>query len=268
MKTMLGLMVLLLFLGCAATTDNTFNSTLWIQTASEYKAHALQTYRAARSNIQEAINDKQWTAALEQSDDYSDLPPAVILDVDETVLDNSVYQANLIKNSEVFTPANWDYWVSLKRASSVAGAVDFINEIQRLGVHVFFVTNRECRKRMSGKAACPQETETIENLKKVGIEVAHNDNVLLKYEIKDWSSEKKTRRAFIAERYRIIMLFGDDLGDFLPHVKYKITPTERDELVYKHRQKWGKMWFVLSNPIYGSWDRVLEEPKDQYLKGY
>ena len=70
MKTMLGLMVLL-FMGCAATTDNTFNSTLWIQTASEYKAHALQTYHAARSHVQEAINDKQWTAALEQSVDYS-----------------------------------------------------------------------------------------------------------------------------------------------------------------------------------------------------
>jgi acid phosphatase len=64
------------------------------------------------------------------------------------------------------------------------------------------------------------------------------------------------------------MLFGDDLGDFLPDVKYKITPAERDELVYKHRQKWGKMWFVLSNPIYGSWERVLPEPKDQYLNTY
>ena len=267
MRTVLGLMVLL-FMGCVATTDNTFNSTLWIQTSSEYKAHALQTYGAARSHIQEAINDKQWTGALEQSGDYSDLPPAVILDVDETVLDNSDYQANLIKNNTVFTPANWDHWVGLKRASAVPGAVDFINELQRQGVRVFFVTNRECKKRENNEQTCPQETETIENLKKVGIEVANSENVYLKYEMKHWSSEKKTRREYIAERYRIIMLFGDDLGDFLPHVKYKITPSERDELVYKHHQKWGKVWFVLSNPIYGSWDRVLQEPKAQYLRTY
>ena len=268
MQTILGFVVLLLFMGCAATTDNTFNSTLWIQTAAEYKAHALQTYHAARSHVLESINDKQWTAAMEQSGDYSDLPPAVILDVDETVLDNSDYQANLIKNNAVFTPANWDHWVGLKRASAVPGAVDFINAIQKQGVHVFFVTNRECRKRGTSEPSCPQEDDTIENLRKVGIEVANTGNVFLKYEMKNWSSEKKTRREFIAERYRIIMLFGDDLGDFLPDVKYKITPAERDELVYKHRQKWGKMWFVLSNPIYGSWERVLPEPKDQYLNTY
>jgi len=83
-----------------------------------------------------------------------------------------------------------------------------------------------------------------------------------------WTSEKKSRREYIAERYRIVMLFGDDLGDFLPGVKNNITPQERDRLVREHKNNWGRMWFMLSNPTYGSWLNVLGDPKSRYIRSY
>ncbi|MDL1959352.1 MAG: acid phosphatase, partial [Deltaproteobacteria bacterium] len=128
--------------------------------------------------------------------------------------------------------------------------------------------NRECKKRENSELPCPQENDTIENLKRVGIKIVNPDNVLLKHEVRNWGSEKKNRRELISKRYRIIMLFGDDLGDFLPNVKSNITPYERDELVNAHNKKWGKMWFILSNPTYGSWNKILQEPKNQYLRTY
>jgi 5'-nucleotidase (lipoprotein e(P4) family) len=260
--------VMLLLVGCATTANNNFNSTLWIQTASEYKADSLQTYRSASSNVWDAINDKEWTAALEQSGDYSTLPVAIILDIDGTVLDNSNYQANLLKDNSEYDPITWDHWISLRQAIAVPGAVDFINEVQKQGVCIVYITNRECKKREDSELPCPQEDDTIENLKRVGIKIVNPDNVLLKHEVRNWDSEKKNRRELISKRYRIIMLFGDDLSDFLPNVESNITLYERDELVNVHNKKWGKMWFILSNPIYGSWNKVLQEPKNQYLRTY
>lgn len=64
------------------------------------------------------------------------------------------------------------------------------------------------------------------------------------------------------------MLFGDDLGDFLPGVKNNITPQERDRLVREHKNNWGRMWFMLSNPTYGSWLNVLGDPKSRYIRSY
>ena len=64
------------------------------------------------------------------------------------------------------------------------------------------------------------------------------------------------------------MIFGDDLGDFLPHVKKNITHEKRAGIVKKLAAKWGKLWFVLANPAYGSWERVLQEPVKRNLIDY
>ncbi len=63
------------------------------------------------------------------------------------------------------------------------------------------------------------------------------------------------------------MSVGDDLGDFLPHVKTNITPVERIRLVTEHADKWGTAWFILPNPQYGSWLSILNKPRSQYLQG-
>jgi len=260
----------MLLSGCAAinTQSNNFNSTLWVQTASEYKANSLQAYNSAIQNIQKAIHDPSWTAAIEQKNYVSSLPLAVICDIDETVLDTSKYQAQLVTEGSDFNPESWDKWLATRNAPAIPGAVQFINTMHDLGVEVFYISNRECRKREGNESACPQEQDAIDNLIKVGIIDAKPENILLKNERPGWTSEKKTRREFVASKYRILMVFGDDLGDFLPDVKKNITPVQRDRLVHKYENNWGKKWYILSNPMYGSWLRILEEPKSKYLEGY
>jgi acid phosphatase len=91
---------------------------------------------------------------------------------------------------------------------------------------------------------------------------------MLKGEQEGWTSEKKSRREEVAKKYRIVMLFGDDLGDFLADVKTNITPQDRDRLVSENKVNWGRKWFMLPNPTYGSWLDILKEPKSQYIMKY
>ena len=231
---------------------NNFNSALWVQSASEYKANSVQAYNIATRNLGSAIALNRISASLEQTHGFENLPTAVVLDVDETVLDNSQYQVKLIKTQSGFTNEGWDEWVGLKSATAIPGAVDFIRSARNKGVKVIFITNRSCDKRPDSSLLCPQKIDTIDNLASVGIADVSPEDILLKKERTDWGSEKNSRRAIIAEKYRIIMLFGDDLGDFLPHVKKNITPQQRDQLVSDNKEKWGVQWYMLANPAYGS----------------
>ncbi|MEO0367391.1 MAG: HAD family acid phosphatase [Pseudomonadota bacterium] len=264
-----------LFTGCTTSDHapdsiihNNFNSTLWIQTASEYKANSIQAFNSAAAHLEQAKEDSSWTAMLEQEDDFSTLPAAVILDIDETVLDNSPYEAHGILEGSEFTEPSWDKWVAIKSAAAVPGAVEFINKAIALDIEVVYVTNRECMLREGSADTCPQEQDTIDNLAKVGIKNTAKTHIFLKSEKPAWTSEKESRRQEIAKQYRVIMLLGDDLGDFLPGVKNNTTPQERDLLVNQYQDHWGTKWFSLANPTYGSWRNVLEEPKSQYLRGY
>ncbi len=246
--------------------DN-LNSTLWYQTSAEFRANSLQTYRQAEFMLPTLLADKKATALPNQQTNYAELPPAIIVDIDETILDNSPAAAHEIKFEHGFDAKNWDRWVSLKQAKSVPGAVKFVNLAQQQGVKVLFISNRECKAR-DKKSSCPQKDDTIANLKLVGISQVDNNQVWLKSEQADWSSEKESRRILASTQYRVIMLMGDDFGDFLPNVKKNITPQQRLALVDKFDAYWGTRWFMLTNPTYGSWETILEKPKTKYLETY
>lgn len=267
MKHIIFFSVLFFSVSCSQKLNPDFNSVLWVQTAAEYQASCNQTYNNALLNIEAALGDNRWSAAIEQTSDFYELPPAVIFDIDETVLDNSLYQAQLALEDSEYQLSSWDQWVQMQKAEDIAGAVDFIHYIQEQGIEILFITNRECRKRDSSSLPCPQESDTIENLKALGISGITENNILLKNEFTDWGSEKKSRREYISEKYRIIMLFGDSLGDFIPHVKKDITPEKRKEIASIYKENWGTKWFIISNPMYGSWQRILKSPKHQYLQG-
>src|ERR1051326_4687767 len=73
--------------------NDNLNATLWTQRSVEFKGNAMTVYALGKVRLDEALADKKWTAApVEQKGDYQNLPPAVVLDLDETVLDNSAYQ--------------------------------------------------------------------------------------------------------------------------------------------------------------------------------
>lgn len=231
--------------GAMAVVD----AVLWMQTSAEYEAMSRQTYAAATRLLSDALADTSWTAALEQGPGAGDLPPAVILDVDETVLDNSPYAARLIQRDASFTEESWAVWVNEARAQPVAGALQFVRSAREAGIEVFYVTNR-----LAGL-----EDATRRNLDAMGFPPGDAEDVyLLKNEREGWGSDKTSRRAWVAERYRVLMLGGDDLNDFTPGAR-GTSVEARAELVERHADMWGSRWFVFANPTYGSWVSPLLE---------
>jgi acid phosphatase len=264
----LGGLILMMAFACTPAHNN-MNSTLWMQSSPEYQALTQTIYKAASDHLDTALTDTRWTAALEQKGPFEHLPPAVILDIDGTVLDNSPYQGQLIADRATFNPDNWDDWIGHAQANPVQGAAGFIREAQRRGVAVIFITNRTCKARSDQGTTCPQEQDTLINLKRAGFaEETSPDEILLRNEMAGWSSEKQSRRRHVAASYRVLMLFGDDLGDFIPNVKTGIGPDERLGLARQHQGRWGTQWFMLPNPTYGSWLSILPAPHHKLVKGW
>ena len=229
----------------------TLFATLWQQTSAEYRAAALQAYDEASEVLPVALADSSWTAAVEQEgDDFSTLPPAVVLDVDETVLDNSPQQARTILAGGSFDPEAWGAWVDEARAPVVPGAREFLALADTLGVAVFYVTNRDQ----------PLEEATRRNLAAEGLPLDPDvDTVLSRGEREGWGSDKTSRREAIAERYRIVLLVGDDFNDF---VSARLPREERDRLLERYRDRWGDRWIMIPNAVYGSWEAALYEEAD------
>lgn len=253
-------------LAAQPTAHHNFNSVLWYQTSAEFRANSIQTYRQATELLEKAKNDQQWTAWPQSN--AQQLPPAIIVDVDETILDNSPAAAQDVLTNATFSTDSWDRWVSLAKADAVPGAVAFVNAAEAMGIKVLYITNRECAKRASAASNCPQKDDTFNNLKAVGIVQLSPEQIWLKAEQADWSSEKESRRQLAMKNYRVIMSVGDDFGDFLPNVKKNITPAQRAALVDQYQAHWGTKFFMLTNPTYGSWDTILNQPKQQYLRGF
>lgn len=228
---------------------NDLNSVLWVQTAAEYRALCEQTFAAATAALKLALADRSWSAALEQTGASAEArPPAVICDVDETLLDNSAYNARLLAHGkgEGFSLDTWNAWVEERRALPVPGAKAFLKACRELGVTVFYVTNR----------GSEVEAATRDNLRSVGFPLEEFDTLLTRNDIDEAGSEKSPRRTHVANTHRILLLLGDDLGDFVPNSR-KASRKERAELTEQHRDQFGTRWFMLPNPIYGSWLSAL-----------
>ena len=223
------------------------NSVLWIQTAAERRALTIQIYRQAKRMLDAALEDPEWTAALEQGEGASELPPAIILDVDETVLDNSAYQAQLILENTRFETPTWHEWCRQESALPIPGALEFTQYAAERGVEVMYLTNRRHQV----------EEATRNNLEKRGFPLNEEvDTLYTRGEKEEWDvADKSSRRADIASRYRVLLLFGDDLNDFVSGTRSSLA--ERDAVVGEYDEYWGSRWFVLPNPEYGGWEGAL-----------
>ena len=276
MKSNLALLVCFMIAsGCTAKHDS-MNAILWIQTSAEYQSNTEMVFNVAESRLSLLREKGDVTADIDQARSFgcsvgtscpslaaAGLLPAVVLDVDETVLDNSVFGARLIKNGGQWRPGAWDDWVSEKSAIPVPGALAFVERARAEGVAVIYVTNRRCSVREGlgespSNNPCPQKADTLENLVAAGYPPLESvDLLILRGERPEWgSSEKQPRRQHIAERYRIMMLIGDDLGDLAPNIK-KASVEERSRFVSTHQFLLGEYWFQLTNPAYGSWQGAL-----------
>ena len=242
------------------------NAVLWQQRATEYRGLALQAWRQATARLA-GIRNNGLTASLEQrqAGGFRNKPVAVVLDVDQTVLDNTPFNALLLREGRAFDPRDWNLWVAAVRAAAVPGAKEFVERARSLNFRVVFVTNRECNRaggyNAQGRAIdCPQKASTLDNLTSaLGARPAATD-LLLRYErqARD-DSDKQARRAEVARTHRIALLAGDDLNDFIRAADYRAD---------EHARFWGAAsgapWVALPNAIYGSWDSAFPAVEQKY----
>ena len=245
----LGALAAVLSLGAARAQEappasDLLLATLWTQRSVEFKGNALTVYALARYRLDEALADKKWTAApVEQKGDYANLPPAVILDVDETILDNSLYQVWMMRTNQSFSTKTWNVFCAAQVSTAIPGALEFTKYADSKGVKVFYISNR----------GVETKKDTRENMAKLGFPMGGNvDTFLMQGEKPDWGSQKGTRRAVIAKDYRILLNFGDNFGDF--DDRYRTTLADREKAFEENKARFGREWLVIANPTYGSFD--------------
>lgn len=254
------------------TPNDNLNAVLWLQTAAEAEALALQAYNVATALLDSALTDPDWNAMPldEALPNAPGEPPAIIVDVDETVLDNTPYNARRIAGvlPDCFGDgAGWRAWAAEADARAVPGAVAFTQAAAARGIKVFYLTNRDVNRDR------PQASEfdaTLMNLRNLGFALEDESQLLLRDRSSDAPagfglSDKRARRQAVDSEYRVLMLFGDNLGDFVsvvdpgdPERRRPMTVAQRAELIRPYAAWWGTRWFALPNPVYGSWESALD----------
>ena len=230
---------------CLAQEPKGLQATLWVQRSPEYRALCKQAFVLARAQLAKGLAAPSWTAALEQRNIPEGAKPAIICDLDETLLDNSAYQARLHWRSGSYSSASWAAWVREEKARAVPGAVAFCKDVARQGVRIFYVSNRH-------KALL---APTQRNMRSLGFPFADDPSAFL---LRTDSADKGARRKIVAGSHRILLLLGDSEGDFL-------SPNARGAKGLDHF--WGKTWIVLPNPMYGSWNPRRDRLKALRIDG-
>ena len=243
-----------------AATDDVDIGIRWAEFSAEYQAISAQVYAEARRDLPRLLADPDWTALPGQTD-VADKPPAIVLDVDETVVSNAEYQKTL-RVTPYSRFGHFD-WMRNNKAVPIRGAAETIDAARAAGVAVFFLTNRACEKFDGADGDCPYEEVTIEDLREAGLD-SDPEHVLMAWEQPGWNKEKLNRREHIAKTHRVIMVFGDDYGDFvhctrakpLPPCTEPATRASRHAAVDTYAEYWGEGWYILPNPMHGSWTSV------------
>jgi len=206
-------------------------TSLWQQRAAEYKALCFQAYNTAKWRLDEALKNP------------GNKPLAVVTDVDETLLDNSPYDAMRAANNQEFSPETWKAWTAKAVADTVPGAPAFFKYAASKGVAVFYITNRDENER----------TGTIKNLQLYNLPNTDNEHVLLR----QTESSKETRRQQVLKNYNIVLLCGDNLPDFDMLYDNKPAEANRQAVTEKLKKEFGSKYIVIPNPSYGDFEGAL-----------
>jgi 5'-nucleotidase (lipoprotein e(P4) family) len=206
---------------------------LWQQHAGEYHALAFQAYNFARlslvARLAEATNGKK---------------NCVVVDIDETVLDNSPFQGYEIRNGKIYDPKDWSSWTSKGVADTVPGASGFLKFAAGKGVETFYISNR-------GQS---ELESTLRNLQELGFPNADEAHLLFK----TTTSDKESRRQTVSQQYNILLLCGDNLSDFSNVFYHEGKNTI--EQVNAMQRTFGTSFVVLPNPMYGDWEKPIYKP--------
>jgi 5'-nucleotidase (lipoprotein e(P4) family) len=204
---------------------------LYTQKTAEFRALCYQAYNIAKLVVDARTKEKNHIKKK-----------CVIVDIDETVLDNSPFEAKCIVEG-TFYPKYWKEWVDLGTAKPIPGSLEFLKYAASKEVEVFYVTNRT----LDGREV------TLKNLKTFGFPDADTLHVITK---NDKVSSKEIRRNKIAEKYEILLLIGDNMADFSA-VYDNAGVDKRFSATDSLKNEFGKKFIVLPNAMYGDWESAL-----------
>lgn len=210
-------------------SDYLIQATLWYQASPEMKALYIQGFNMAKSNLSIFSKDRK------------EKPQAVVVDIDETMLDNSPFEGRLIHTGKSFKPEIWKEWSDLAKAKALPGAVEFTKYAKSLGVSIIYISNRDTSE--IGK--------TLQNLNSEGFEFAQKENLFFKTK----ESSKDARRKLVAEKYDIVMLIGDNLSDF--NTLFDKRDGSEFNFVDRFKDQFGYRYIILPNPTYGDWEKPI-----------
>lgn len=208
---------------------------LWQQTAAEYRELCYQAYNVAQMQVDQALAKQK----------KGDKPLAIIVDCDETVIDNSAYDAGHIGYDTSYSRDTWIKWNEAARADAMPGAAEFLQYLSSKNVEVFYVTNRDARTCLEG---------TMENLKNIGFPYVDQKHVLLQ----TTTGNKQIRFDAIAKDYNVVVYMGDNAND-MPIGTYHKNMEERNQKVDKNKALFGTKFVVLPNAAYGDWESALAD---------
>lgn len=229
----------------SATLGGKLFTSAWIQRSAEYQALCQQGYTLAKLRLDEAIAKK------------GSRPLAIITDIDETIIDNSPNAVHQALRGEDYTDKSWDAWCDRAEALPLAGSQDFFRYADSRGVTIFYISNRSEANRAG----------TIRNMQNLGYPQVRDSQFLLR----TTTSDKTARRSQVAEKYDVVLLLGDNLGDF-EHVFDSSNELERMQGVNTWKHEFGRRFIVFPNPNYGTWEKAMNggypplEEKDRRLK--
>lgn len=203
----------------------------YTQQSAEYRALCFQSYNLASYKLQEKLKSYKGKKK-----------PAVVLDIDETILDNSKYIAWCLKRGVGYDKETWKQWTEMAQADTVAGAVAFLKLANKLGVNIIYISNRKVIELQS----------TIVNMHKFGLPQIDSTNFLLKTD----ESNKEKRRQLVLKKYEVLLLIGDNLNDFSEIFEGKLRD-ERYVITNQNQSKFGVDYILLPNVMYGSWESAI-----------
>lgn len=216
---------------------------IWSQQTGEFHALAYQAFNAAK-------------VSFDHSKTIKGKKKAVISDLDETLLDNSAYQAWRLNQLVPATSESWNRWVKSGQTTAIPGAVEFANYVNSHGGTMFYVSNRTDED---------LKAFTIKDMQRLGFTGANDKTVILGH------GAKGARFADIEKMgYDIVMYVGDNLNDFGDSM-YKKSNTERRQFAAQNEKQFGTKYIVLPSPIYGDWEHYLtpdyrQQPDSEKLK--
>ncbi|HPE85724.1 MAG: 5'-nucleotidase, lipoprotein e(P4) family [Bacteroidales bacterium] len=213
-------------------SNENIKAVLYMQKAAEYRALCYQTFNSAQIMLDNYLRRMNVSK-----------PYAIVVDIDETVLDNSPHAAQSILDATLY-PVGWAAWIGQASARAIPGAVEFLSYAGRQGITIFYISNRKEEFR----------NPTLQNLRLAGFPGVRDETVLLRQD----GNGKESRRENVRKTHEIIMLFGDNLNDFLPDFE-QVSPAVRSTLTDQYQNEFGRRFFVLPNPSYGDWEGALYE---------